>query len=75
MSVISQNLLRIRTGKGMTQQQVADKSGISRTAYRNIESGMAKLKVNTLINITNALGTKLVEVFSEPHKLTKVKWN
>jgi len=39
---LSFNTARIRKIKGFTQEEVAAKAGLSRVAYRNIETGLAQ---------------------------------
>ena len=52
-----QAIQRIRKERGMTQEDLADKSGItSNTVYR-IERGLLIPALPTLIDICNALGT------------------
>ena len=45
-NTIALNLRRLRKAKDLTQASLAEKSGLSRAAYRNIETG--KLKLETL---------------------------
>lgn len=59
---IALNLRRIRAAKGIKQDQVAKDSGISRTAYRNIEAGKSIPKVSTLQSIAKALDVKLQDL-------------
>lgn len=48
---------RIRSARGgkMTQEQLADRVGLSRTAITNIECGRQRLLVDQLIEIADAL--------------------
>lgn len=48
-------LITARKSKGLTQKQVAEIAGISRTAYTNIELGTAMPSVKTAISIAKAL--------------------
>lgn len=72
--IIGANLRRIREAKGLNQTQAADLAGLSRPAYRNIESGNSTPKVSTLQNIANGLGVKLQELFKEIRTLEKVRF-
>jgi len=72
--VIGANLLRLRQGKGLSQSQVADLSGISRVAYRNIESGNSIPKVSTLQSIADGLGVKLKDLFIPVRTLKRVRF-
>jgi transcriptional regulator with XRE-family HTH domain len=49
-----------RRRAGLTQAQVADRAGISRPSYREIEHGGAAARATTLINIARALGLELM---------------
>ncbi|WFU60050.1 helix-turn-helix transcriptional regulator [Bradyrhizobium pachyrhizi] len=49
-----------RKQAGLTQQQVAERAGISRPRYRDIEQGDAAARATTLINVARALGMELM---------------
>jgi Zn-dependent peptidase ImmA (M78 family)/DNA-binding XRE family transcriptional regulator len=72
--VIGANLRRIRESKGFSQSQVADRAGISRVAYRNIEIGKSTPKVSTLQNIVSSLDVKLQDLFTPIRMLEKVRF-
>ncbi|WP_430252236.1 helix-turn-helix domain-containing protein [Neorhizobium sp. DAR64860/K0K1] len=57
---IGQLLKAARKGRQLTQEQVADMSGISRPRYREIEAGSTAARTTTLINIARALGLELM---------------
>lgn len=57
------NLRILRIMKGLTQEEIAEKAGITRYAYQKIESGESIPKVSTLQDITKAMGIKLQDVF------------
>lgn len=59
-SAISINLRRLRSMKGKTQDDVATAAGISRVAYRNIETGAAEPRSSTLDAIAAALGVDIL---------------
>ncbi|GBF35443.1 hypothetical protein DCCM_4570 [Desulfocucumis palustris] len=73
-NIIGANLRRIREAKGWTQSQVADLAGISRVAYRNIESGSTTPKVSTLQNIASGIGVKLQDLFVPVRTLKRVRF-
>ena len=52
-----QAIQRIRKERGMTQEDLADKSGISSNTVSRIERGLLIPALPTLIDICNALGT------------------
>ncbi|MCC8958759.1 helix-turn-helix transcriptional regulator [Bradyrhizobium sp. Pear77] len=49
-----------RKQTGLTQEQVAERAGISRPRYCDIEQGIAAARANTLINVARALGMELM---------------
>lgn len=57
------NLKELRTVNKMTQQQIAEKIGISRTTYTKIELGIANPSFNTAIKIKQVLGFKDDDIF------------
>ena len=52
-------LRKVRQEKGLTQSQVANKSGIPRSAVSEIESGKKNVTINTLASLAHAMGKKL----------------
>lgn len=52
---IGNRLLAIRKKYGMTQNEVAEASGLSGRTYADIERGSVKMRVDTIIHICNAL--------------------
>ena len=71
---ISLNLKRIREANGFTQADIADRAGISRVAYRNIENGSSIPKVSTLQNIAGAVDVKLQDLLVPVRSLKKVRF-
>ena len=57
---IGKLLKAARKDRQLTQEQVADMSGISRPRYREIEAGSTAARTTTLINIARALGLELM---------------
>jgi transcriptional regulator with XRE-family HTH domain len=49
-------LKALRKMRGMTQQQVSDATGLSRTSITNIESGRQTVTLENLMKIARALG-------------------
>lgn len=63
--VLGKNLKLLREKNNMTQQQLADSVGVSRPFITDIENDKKAAKVQTLINIANALGCTLDELVKE----------
>ena len=58
------NLKSARQEKGYTQQQLSEKSGVSRVAISLIESGkMKSIKTDTLSKLADALEKKPSDLF------------
>ena len=55
----------IRTEKGVSQEELAEKSGVSRVIISGLETGERKnTTVKTLSDIAAALGVKVCDIFS-----------
>lgn len=57
---IAPEFKKARLKLGMTQSEVADKAGIARGTYANIECARKDSTLNTIIRIGIVLGLKLV---------------
>ncbi len=55
---IAMNMRRARAATGMTQEAAADASGLSRAAYRNLESGESEPRTRTLVAVAAGLKVK-----------------
>ena len=51
-----------RNGAGLTQEEVAEKSGISRAQIANIEAGRSDIPVKTFMRLAEAIGCKAGEL-------------
>lgn len=59
---VKNNISKIRKDAGLSQTVMAEKLGISRTAYRNIEKGDTKLISDSLDKIAEVLGISPEEI-------------
>ena len=59
------NLKEVRTQVGMTQEQLAESIGTSKAYISQLENDVTSPSIATLEDIVAALGTTLVELFSE----------
>lgn len=59
---LSERIEKLRKEKGMTQEQLADKAGLHRAYFWDIESGR-NISVKTAYKIARALGITLSELF------------
>lgn len=57
-------LKEVREGKGMSQEELSEKSGISRTTISELETEKKEVTTNiTLERIAEALGEKVSNIF------------
>ncbi len=67
-------LKKIRENAGLTQEQVAEKSGIGRATYGHIESGERGVTVANAKKISKALGFHWTNFFDdESHEMKNSK--
>lgn len=59
---LGQLLLQARLHAGLTQEETADRAGISRPRYRDVETGVSAARATTLFNIVRALGLEIMFV-------------
>jgi Zn-dependent peptidase ImmA (M78 family)/DNA-binding XRE family transcriptional regulator len=74
LSTLTANLKRLRVARGLSQGDVADAAEMSRVGYRNIESGGAAPRVDTLLRVAKALDVKLEDLFVPVRELTAVRF-
>lgn len=58
----SEEFRRLRVNAGLTQQELADDTGISRAQVANLESGRYGLTLDTASALSRALGTSFWRV-------------
>ena len=63
---VAENLRRLRTAAGLSQQALAEASAVSRRMLVGIESGDANVSLNTLDRIAEALGVKFADLVQAP---------
>jgi Zn-dependent peptidase ImmA (M78 family)/DNA-binding XRE family transcriptional regulator len=73
-SPLAHNLRRLRDEKGLSQAEVAERAGISRVAYRNIETGEAAPRTGTLARLAVTLGVKTADLMAEVRTLQAVRF-
>jgi Zn-dependent peptidase ImmA (M78 family)/DNA-binding XRE family transcriptional regulator len=74
ISPLSMNLRRIRSAKGLSQVDLADKAGLSRIGYRNIEAGESEPKADTLTALAQALDVSIEQLLIPVRPLTNVRF-
>ncbi|MCU0661719.1 MAG: XRE family transcriptional regulator [Myxococcota bacterium] len=73
-NTIAINLRRLRSTKEFSQESVAEKAGLSRAAYCNIENGKSAPRVSTLQAIARALGVRVQALVEPTRELTAVRF-
>ena len=59
---LSQRIERLRKDKGMTQEGLAEKAGLHRAYFWDIENGR-NISIKTAYKIARALGVSLAQLF------------
>lgn len=72
--LIVENLRRLRAEKGLSQEALAESAGLSRPAYRNIETRKSEPRAETLHRLATALGVGIKELVSPVPVLTHVRF-
>lgn len=72
--VLSDNLRRLRSIKGINQTELAKKAGLSRPSYVAIEKGDTDPRSSTLMNIAGALDVSLSDLFRALPSLKHVRF-
>lgn len=60
--IFCQNVIRRRQALGLTQADVAERLGVARPVYTQIESGRTTPGLDTVERVASALGTTPVEL-------------
>ena len=70
--IIGRNLARLRAEQNMTQEDVAEKAGISTTHYANLECGNKSTTNLTLCRIADVLGASMDAFMREKHEDSRI---
>ncbi len=71
---IAFNLRLVRKGARLSQECVAQKAGLSRAAYRKIETGESEPRVSNLQAIAGVLGVKIQDLVAPVRELKAVRF-
>lgn len=74
LQIVAQNVRRLRTGKRLSQSALAEASGLSLPAIKNIELAKSEPRVRTLQAIAKALDVKLQDLFLPVRELRTVRF-
>lgn len=72
--ILAANLKRLRAARKMSQQALAEASGVSSSAIKKLEREGTTPRANTLMQITKALGANFQDLFIEPQTLYNVRF-
>lgn len=67
-TLVGRNLVRLRRERGLTQEQLAELSGVSQQYISGLERGNRNPSVVTLFEIAQALGVNHVELVAPDGK-------
>ena len=73
MSVVVNNVERIRSSHGLTQEQVADVLGVSRATYISVTKGKRDLTTGELEKLSAYFNVPIAELFDQPRNNEKFK--
>lgn len=74
MKILAQNLTMLRHERGWSQDEIAQKSGISRVGYANLEGSRVEPKPETLYALADAFGVQVEDLLQERPRLTRVRF-
>lgn len=60
-----QNLKRIRKDMKLTQQEMADKIGISQSYYADIERDRKNISLRVILNLASGLGISVTKLIND----------
>ena len=71
--LIGSRIKSLRRGKGLTQEALAERIGISSKYLSSIERGKENPTLDTLIQLASALNVELFEIFLYAHEISNSK--
>jgi transcriptional regulator with XRE-family HTH domain len=72
-SKFAARLKELRESAGLTQQELADKVGLSLGAIRHLEQGLNEARFSTINALAEALGVNCLAFNQEPGQMSKAK--
>lgn len=73
MQVLGDNLRRYREKNNLTQEQLAEKAGISTSFYANIERGKKGVSIYVLRDISKAIGVSIDCLLEDSNSDSKIR--
>jgi len=68
---IGLRLIEIRTARGLTQEQVAERANVSPRTLQRMEAGASDATITRLITLCTVLDTELPALIAPPSRSTK----
>lgn len=63
--LVGENFLRLRKERGLTQEQVGERSGFSQWYISKLESGRSNPTIISLYELANAIGVRVVDLIAD----------
>lgn len=73
-TTLGANLRRLRQASDLSQEELAARAGLSRVGYRNLETGIATPRLDTLAKIAGALGVRIDDLLRSHMELRNVRF-
>ena len=73
MGGVANNVERIRSAQGLTQEQIADVLGVSRATYINVAKGKRDMTTSELEKLSAHFNVPIAEFFDQPRNNEKFK--
>jgi len=67
---VGRRIAELRAGRGLTQQKLAERLGVSTRYVQRVESGSKNLTLTSLAEIANVLRVAVVDLFASPVSTT-----
>ena len=74
LHILAQNIRRVRTARKLSQKALAESSGISLPAIKNLEAAKNEPRMNTVQAIAGALEVRLQDLFAPVRELKTVRF-
>lgn len=69
---IMANILKLMNTKGIEQAEIVRRTGIDKSTVSKLFSGKTQLKINTLSEISTAIGVSVVDIITYPDRYERV---
>ena len=68
---LAQQMRRLRAAKGLSQEELSDRTGLHRTYISGIERGVRNPTITIVARIADGLGVTVEELLARPANLAK----